>query len=190
MRLGWWPMPHEPAHGLALIKRAITGTATVTGRSRRSEFGYYWVAAMVTAAIVRHIPHELPWRADWILDQTGQLLLMLPVFALFVRRLHDVNLTGWWALSLPPIMGLSIYSSARFVFLDPQNGALALPELPLWASLFQLGGVLFFLAVLLIPGTDGPNRFGPDPRRSIDPEQLRARDQQDEAERAQDPLLG
>ncbi len=176
-------------NGLTLVMRAITGIVTFKGRSRRSEFFYYWIAAMLAGTVIRHIPHELPWRADWMFDQTGQLLLMLPVFALFVRRLHDVNLTGWWTLSLPPIMGLSIYSSARFVFLDPQNGALALPELPLWASLLQLGGVLFFLTVLLIPGTDGPNRFGPDPRSSVHPEQLRARDQQDETEGAQDPLL-
>lgn len=146
---------------------------------------------MLVGTIIRHIPNDLSWRADWIVDQGSQLLLLLPIFALFARRLHDANLSGWWALLIPPTMVFSIYSSAHFVFRDVQTGASTLPDLPLWASLFQIGGLLFAFAVIfVIPGTEGPNRFGPDPRRSINPEQLRARDQQDEAERAQDPLLG
>ncbi len=185
-------MGQQATHdSLTLVMRAITGIVTFKGRSRRSEFFYYWIAAMLVGTIIRHIPYDLSWRTDWILDQGSQLLLLLPIFALFARRLHDANLSGWWALLLPPTMVFSIYSSAQFVFRDVQTGASTLPDLPLWASLSQIGGVLFFLAVIfVIPGTEGPNRFGPDPRRSIDPEQLRARDQQDEAEGAQDPLLG
>lgn len=185
-------MAQQATHdSLTLVMRAITGIVTFKGRSRRSEFFYYWIAAMLVGAIIRHIPYDLSWRTDWIVDQAGQLLLLLPIFALFARRLHDANVSGWWTLLLPPTMALGVYSSARFVFFDPLNGASTLPDLPLWASLFQISGVLFFLAfILVVPGTEGPNRFGPDPRSSIDPEQLGARDQQDEAERAQDPLLG
>ena len=182
---------HLTPDSLALIKRAITGIVTFKGRSRRSEFFYYWIAAMLVGTIIRHIPYDLSWRTDWIVDQGSQLLLLLPIFALFARRLHDANLSGWWTLLLPPTMAFGVYSSARFVFLDPLTGASTLPDLPLWASLFQIGGALFFLAfILVIPGTESPNRFGPDPRRSIHPEQLCAGDQQDEAQRAQDPLLG
>jgi len=185
-------MARQATHdSLTLVMRAITGIVTFKGRSRRSEFFYYWIAAMLVGAIIRHIPYDLSRRTDWIVDEAGQLLLLLPIFALFARRLHDANLSGWWTLLLPPTMAFSVYSNARFVFFDPLNGASTLPDLPLWASLFQIGGVLFFLAfILVVPGTAGPNRFGPDPRRSIHPEQLGARDQQDEAERAQDPLLG
>jgi len=176
---------------LALVLRAITGIVTFRGRSRRSELVYYWIAAMLLSTMIGLIPHQLPVRTGWMLDQATQLLVFLPIFAQFARRLHDANLSGWWTLLLPPIMAFSVYSSARFVFRDAQTGASMLPDLPLWASLFQIGGVLFALAVILvIPGTEGPNRYGPDPRRSIDPEQLRAGDQQDEAKGAQDPLLG
>lgn len=178
-------------NGLTLVMRAITGIVTFKGRSRRSEFFYFWIAAMLVGTIIRHIPYDLPWRTEWIVDQGSQLSLLLPIFALFARRLHDANLSGWWTLLLPPTMAFSVYSSARFIFLDPLTGASTLPDLPLSASLFQIGGVLFALAVVLVvPGTDGPNRFGPDPRRSINSEQLRARDQQDDAEGTQDPLLG
>lgn len=185
-------MAQQATHdSLTLVMRAITGIVTFRGRSRRSEFFYYWIAAMLVGTILQHFPYNLSWRTGWIVNQASQLLLLLPIFALFARRLHDANLSGWWTLLLPPTMAFGVYSSARFAFRDALNGASTLPDLPLWASLFQIGGVLFFLAVILvIPGTEGPNRFGPDPRRSIHPEQLRARDQQDEAEGAQDPLLG
>ena len=177
-------------NALALVLRAITGIATFRGRSRRSELVYYWIAAMLMSTIIGLIPHQLPMRTGWMLDQATQLLVFLPIFAQFTRRLHDANLSGWWTLILPPTMVFSIYSSAQFVFRDPLTGASTLPDLPLWASLFQIGGVLFVLAaIFVIPGTDGPNRYGPDPRGSIDPEQLRASNQQDEAEGAQDPLL-
>ncbi|OYX17229.1 MAG: hypothetical protein B7Z07_00345 [Sphingomonadales bacterium 32-67-7] len=176
-------------NALDLVLRAVRGIVTFRGRSRRSELVYYWIAAMLMSTMFGLIPHQLPIRTSWILDQATQLLVFMPIFAQFARRLHDANLSGWWALLLPPTMVLGIYSSARFVFRDIQTGASTLADLPLWASLFQIGGVLFALAVVLVvPGTDGPNRYGPDPRRSIDPEQLRAGDQQDEAEGAQDPL--
>lgn len=185
-------MGQQATHdSLTLVMRATTGIVTFRGRSRRSEFFYYWIAAMLVGTIIRLIPYELSWRTDWIVDQVSRLLLLLPIFALFARRLHDANLSGWWTLLLPPTMAFGVYSSAQFVFLDPLTGASTLPDLPLWASLFQIGGVLFVLAVIfVIPGTEGPNRFGPDPRRSVHPEQLGAGNQQDDAEGAQDPLLG
>jgi uncharacterized membrane protein YhaH (DUF805 family) len=152
--------PQANPNALDLVVRAIRGIVTFRGHSRRTELVYYWIAAEA-----------------------------VPTFAQFTRRRHDANLSGRWTLLLPPTMVLGIYSSAQFVFRNVQTGASTLPDLPLWASLFQIGGILFFLAVIfVIPGTEGANRFGPDPR-SIDPEQLRARDQQDDAEGAQDPLL-
>ena len=176
---------------LALVLRAIRGIVTFRGRCRRSELIYYGIAAMLMSTMIGLIPHQLPIRTGWMLDQATQLLVFLPIFALFARRLHDANLSGWWTLLLPPTMAFSAYSSARFVFRDIQTGASTLADLPLWAALLQIGGVLFFLAfTFLVPGTEGTNRFGPDPRSSIHPEQLRAGDQQDEAEGAQDPLLG
>lgn len=177
-------------NALDLVLRAIRGIVTFRGRSRRSELIYYGMAAMLMSTMIGLIPRQLPIRTSWMLDQATQLLVFLPIFAQFTRRLHDANLSGWWTLLLPPTMAFSVYSSAQFVFRDAQSGASTLADLPLWAALLQIGGVLFFLAfTFVIPGTEGTNRFGPDPRRSIDPEQLRAGDQQDEAEGAQDPLL-
>jgi uncharacterized membrane protein YhaH (DUF805 family) len=61
----------------------------------------------------------------------------IPGIAVAVRRLHDRDMSGWWYL------GLIVAS--------------VIPLVGLAASI-----ALFVLMVL--PGTDGPNRFGPDPK--------------------------
>lgn len=61
-------------------------------------------------------------------------VLLIPSLAVIVRRFHDQNLTGWFALlSLIP----------------------------------YLGGLIIFVFMLL-PGTRGPNKFGPDPKGGDD----------------------
>ena len=65
------------------------------------------------------------------------LALMIPSLAVGCRRLHDRNMSGWWLLG--------------FVVLS------LIPLLGIFASIAML--VIFFL-----PGTNGPNRFGDDPK--------------------------
>ncbi len=65
------------------------------------------------------------------------LAALVPGIALTVRRFHDQNKSGWWYL------------------------ALAVP------SIIPFLGVIPAIALLVfmfIPGTDGGNRFGPDPK--------------------------
>lgn len=62
--------------------------------------------------------------------------MLLPTIALSVRRYHDINLSGWW------------YLAVFLVSLVP---------------VLSLVGTVAFFVVGLIKGTDGPNKFGPDP---------------------------
>jgi uncharacterized membrane protein YhaH (DUF805 family) len=72
---------------------------------------------------------------------------------LTVRRLHDLDLSGWWILAIwlgPAALQQAILRLAG----DPKPGnALAA------AVELAIG-----LALWLLPGTPGANRFGPDPR--------------------------
>ena len=77
----------------------------------------------------------------------GAILAFWPQVAILARRLHDLNLTGWWVTlfwALP----------AALVLLDiplpPGTGSTVQ-----WLAAVILG---------LIPGTPGPNRYGNDPR--------------------------
>ncbi len=65
------------------------------------------------------------------------LAVFIPMLAVVVRRLHDRDMSGWWYL------GVIVASMIPFV------GFIA--------------GIAF-LVLMVLPGTPGPNRFGPDPK--------------------------
>ncbi|UIP07904.1 DUF805 domain-containing protein [Erythrobacter sp. SDW2] len=65
------------------------------------------------------------------------LAAFIPGIAVTVRRLHDRDMSGWWYL-----------------------GAVVAGLLPLIGIFVWLA----FFVLMLLPGTTGPNRFGPDPK--------------------------
>jgi uncharacterized membrane protein YhaH (DUF805 family) len=70
-----------------------------SGRAIRSEY-WYWVLFTVLAAIVTTILD----RAIFADSETGPINLianvvfLLPSIAIGIRRLHDIDRTGWWTL--------------------------------------------------------------------------------------------
>ncbi|MCB2064548.1 MAG: DUF805 domain-containing protein [Novosphingobium sp.] len=65
------------------------------------------------------------------------LAIIIPSIAVVVRRLHDRDMSGWWYL------GFIVASMIPFV------GFIA---------------SIALLVLMFLPGTVGPNRFGPDPK--------------------------
>lgn len=146
------------------VLRTVAGTFTFDGRARVVDVGYYWLAAMFARLLIDIPAGLLPWDAEWFVDGAADILVLLPLFALFARRLHDQGNTGWWALVLLPLPAINLYQSYRAVFAvrNPawlQEASLVDPWAPL---LFAV--ILAVLVFLLRPGTRGHNRFGPDPR--------------------------
>ena len=75
----------------------------------------------------------------------GLLPASLANIFVYIRRLHDLNASGWWLL-------LIMFGGALM-------GGMLLGDSLLW--LYNMG----VLAVLgSVPGTAGENRYGPDPR--------------------------
>jgi uncharacterized membrane protein YhaH (DUF805 family) len=74
---------------------------------------------------------------------TGLLILayaaviLIPSIAVTVRRLHDRDMSGWWYL-----------------------GAVVGGMIPYVGFLVSIA----FIVLMALPGTPGPNRFGPDPK--------------------------
>ncbi|RDV01146.1 DUF805 domain-containing protein [Undibacter mobilis] len=99
------------------------------GRAARSEYWYFalFVALMNVIAVIMDT-------AMFPLMETGpfslivSLGLLLPSWAVAIRRLHDLDRTGWWVLIA-----------------------------------FTIIGLLLLLVWFCLRGTQGPNRFGPDP---------------------------
>ena len=77
------------------------------GRACRSEF-WFWILFTFIAGIVTAI-------LDWVLFADNELspintlfnlAVLLPSIAVQIRRLHDINRTGWWwLLWFVPIVG-------------------------------------------------------------------------------------
>ncbi len=127
--------------------------ATFSGRASRSE--YWWFAlfnfiilsifsaviiGVITASGAGAFEGGLPSGVSaWmIIGGLYLLAIFLPGLAVQVRRFHDRNISGWWYLAL-------------FVLsMVPYLGFIA--------------GIVI-LVISLLPGTIGPNRFGPDPLR-------------------------
>jgi uncharacterized membrane protein YhaH (DUF805 family) len=95
------------------ISTGLRNYVTFTGRASRSEL-WYFILFVVIASIVANL-------IDYFVFGTGRngsigivsaivsLALLLPSIAVEVRRLHDLDRSGWWLLlALIPLIGAII----------------------------------------------------------------------------------
>ena len=84
---------------------------------------------------------------------------MVPFISVTVRRLHDTDRSGWWLVAAFPIAvaigALAVTSSL--------NGSDSLdPWMIAAIVVFAVYAIALFIFTVL-PGTEGPNRYGLDP---------------------------
>jgi uncharacterized membrane protein YhaH (DUF805 family) len=100
--------------------------------------------------------------------------ILIPSIAVQVRRLHDINRSGWWLGGFYLVYAL--YFVLLFGMLGAQMGAAMAggtsdtpPSFgPMFAATMVVGLGMFIYAIVLLvfycqQGTSGDNRFGPDP---------------------------
>lgn len=111
--------------------------AVFNGRARRKELWFFVLFNIIASIILRIVDGVLGISIGGqggvegvgILSLIYLLGVIIPSIAVTVRRLHDIDKSGWWFL---------------IVFV------------PL------IGGIVLIIFNVL-PGTQGPNRFGEDP---------------------------
>ena len=90
------------------ISRGFGNYFTFSGRATRAE--HWWFALFVT--IGRIVFGGIGGFAGLpgVLDAVWVIVTFIPSLAVGVRRLHDINKTGWWSLLLvlPPLFGLIV----------------------------------------------------------------------------------
>jgi len=110
-------------------RTCLSKNVTFSGRASRAEFFFLnlfvFIASLVGAAIGAAI------RARLFGEIIG-LGLLLPIIAVSVRRLHDIDRSGWWMLlNFVPLIGwivLLVWASTRGTVgpnhygADPLNG--------------------------------------------------------------------
>jgi len=89
----------------ALKKYAMFG-----GRSRRKEYWYFVLFSLIVSLVLSAIDALLGTFSSstnvGLLGGIYGLAIIIPSIAVSVRRLHDIDRTGWWVLiSLVPVIG-------------------------------------------------------------------------------------
>jgi uncharacterized membrane protein YhaH (DUF805 family) len=94
------------------VKAVFKKYAVFDGRSLRSEY-WYWVLFTFIASIILSILDSILFDSkaslsnnDGPLEIIFSLATLVPSIAVGVRRLHDVNKSGWWVLIAFTIVGL------------------------------------------------------------------------------------
>ncbi|PDT04970.1 DUF805 domain-containing protein [Rhizobium chutanense] len=119
--------------------------ATFSGRASRSEYWWFMLFCLLVLFVFGVLAGGLimsgsatPVEALAVIGGLFILTILLPLISLQVRRFHDRNISGWWYLAL-----------------------IVLGMVPTIGSVSGLA----ITALSVLRGTDGPNRFGPDPLR-------------------------
>ena len=105
----------------ALKKYAVFG-----GRSRRKEYWYFVLFNIIVGIVLAAIDALLGTFSSssniGLLSGIYSLAVLIPTLAVTVRRLHDIDRTGWWVLiSLVPVIGTIVL--LVFAVLDGTPGA-------------------------------------------------------------------
>ena len=83
-------------------------------------------------------------------------VFLIPNYCLMVRRLHDLNRPGWWCV--PSIIQAVLHPLLN----NPDSAAMA--SMPSFGEgVLSLINLALAVYLLFFKGTDGPNRYGPDP---------------------------
>jgi uncharacterized membrane protein YhaH (DUF805 family) len=98
--------------------------AAFQGRARRREFWFFNLFYFLIMSVLNILLQFLGANAGTVnmMASIFALAFILPILALFVRRLHDIGKSGWWILlGFIPIVGLIII--LVWVCSDSQEGA-------------------------------------------------------------------
>lgn len=149
-----------------LLGRTLNLTFDGQGRSRRTEIIYWWFATALFSVVANFaVTTSLSLTASTVVADLLSLLTAVPMFALFVRRMHDQDRSGWWSVTFPVSLVFSIFRTVqRLTVGSEQVGYQRLVVQPL--SWLVAVASLALLVMLFLPGSVGPNRFGDDPRET------------------------
>ena len=94
------------------VKMSLATYASFGGRARRSEYWYFtlfhWLVILLAGVVSYLVMLAIPALAI-ILYSIVIFGTLLPHLAVSVRRLHDVNRTGWWYLLwCVPLLGVIV----------------------------------------------------------------------------------
>ena len=94
------------------IKSCFVRYTDFSGRSIRSEYWNYTVFIVVLSTVTDYLDANIQGVSFLESDLIGTLSILLiiitfiPSLSVSVRRLHDVNKSGWWLLLIFTVIGI------------------------------------------------------------------------------------
>ncbi len=150
--------------------------ADFQGRARRAEY-WQWFAMQVVAGFIFGILRPLAGSIIIAVQALFLLGILVPSIAVAVRRFHDTGRTGWWFLFAPAVLSVGMILYIPFAgeaFKDSINNfegggadqtkAMSVVMGMMWVLLAYLAAAFVTFIFHILPGTEGPNRFGADPK--------------------------
>jgi len=174
--------------------RPLRRYAEFSGRSSRAEFWWFfpflapvflatWLGMIIAVGSTISADHansptsaepssatDMAVGAGVIFLGLMWLALIVPTVALQIRRLHDIDRSGWWVGAFYLVYGLQVVlllvkvaaALAGLSAVAAPTDLLIEGAFGLWLALIVYSMVL--LIFFFLPGTAGHNRFGDDPR--------------------------
>jgi len=103
----------RPMNFVEAISSCFRNYANFSGRAVRSEFWYWYIFVAVVLIVFGAIngslyPGPLAMGPFSYVTMAIVLALILPSLAVSVRRLHDIDRTGWWVLIAVTAIGMLV----------------------------------------------------------------------------------
>jgi uncharacterized membrane protein YhaH (DUF805 family) len=84
------------------ISAGFSNYVNFSGRASRSEF-WFWILFGVILSIIGNVIDAVIGIP--VISAVVALVLLLPNISISIRRLHDIDRTGWWFLLVLTIIG-------------------------------------------------------------------------------------
>jgi uncharacterized membrane protein YhaH (DUF805 family) len=145
-----------------------------SGRSSRSEFWFFilflFILSIVASVLDAMLFGDAGVGGVALLSSIVSIVHFIPSLSVSVRRLHDIDRSGWWILLglVPLLIGAVLFGGSLFMMAGATD-----PTLGTMGGIAGMGLSVFVVIILEIValiilivfyctrGTPGPNRFGP-----------------------------
>ena len=171
------------------ISIGINRALDFRGRSRRSEFWWFMLFGMLVVLTAISLDDGLSLPTLGVLPDDGfptnmkqslfvtfritngpletvaGLLLFIPLFSLMVRRLHDVGLSGYWAIAYYALGFFSGPTLGKIMAgVEAQDETIFTDSSVVGFALVNTFAAVLYLIFMTRDSDRAPNRYGPSPK--------------------------
>lgn len=142
--------------------KVLKNYGVFNGRARRTEYWMFTLYSVILSLIFTLVDYIIGTNNivsnQGLLSGLYSLFVFIPSIAVTVRRLHDINKSGW--LIIIPIFLTFVFAFFSAISLSTGDNV----SLILIGALILIGVLVWFLILLCTDGTTGENKWGQNPK--------------------------